>query len=53
MSVNIEFYKEVTTYLQLNKVQLIAVSKTKPNEAILDYYFGWPKMLCFNLRPIE
>jgi pyridoxal phosphate enzyme (YggS family) len=38
MSVNIEFYKEVTTYLQLNKVQLIAVSKTKPNEAILDLH---------------
>ena len=38
MSVNIEFYKEVTTYLQLNKVQLIAVSKTKPNQAILDLH---------------
>ena len=38
MSVNIEFYKEITTYLSLNKVQLIAVSKTKPNEAILDLH---------------
>ena len=38
MSVNIEFYKEITTYLQLNKVQLIAVSKTKPNQAILDLH---------------
>ena len=38
MSVNIEFYKEITTYLSLNKVQLIAVSKTMPNEAILDLH---------------
>ena len=38
MSVNIEFYQEIVTFLSLNKVQLIAVSKTKPHQAILDLH---------------
>lgn len=38
MSVNIAAYQEITTYLALKKVQLIAVSKTKPNQAILDLH---------------
>jgi len=38
MAVNIEFYKSVTQALAENNVQLIAVSKTKPNEDLQALY---------------
>jgi pyridoxal phosphate enzyme (YggS family) len=38
MAVNIEFYQTVTKELAENKVQLIAVSKTKPNEDLQALY---------------
>jgi pyridoxal phosphate enzyme (YggS family) len=38
MAVNIEFYQSVTKELAENKVQLIAVSKTKPNEDLQALY---------------
>jgi pyridoxal phosphate enzyme (YggS family) len=38
MAINIEFYQSVTQELAENNVQLIAVSKTKPNEDIQALY---------------
>ena len=38
MSINKAAYQEITDYLGLHKVQLIAVSKTKPNHDILDLH---------------
>jgi pyridoxal phosphate enzyme (YggS family) len=38
MAVNIEFYQSVTKELAENKVQFIAVSKTKPNEDLQALY---------------
>ena len=38
MPVNIDSYQEIVTDLAIHKVQLIAVSKTKPQQDIIDLY---------------